>query len=241
MIQKYERFSMKELNAEMNKISIEIKSIENKYKSLISEKLRYQLLVIYNMESNINRALKSLEQEDISCSFLLNNFLGQKKTKEFNTNEKERIESLASKFRFIDLNQFVHDTPSGNQETNIEEKYPRLYCEDRVVDFCTYGESEPSLNAVPISVNVRALKCLIPEQDLIKTPSGELKYVSNIEEVISKLLPFMSEYSSQYENLCLSSLELDIESDCRRDAIEGEEHLNFLLSEYGEDIFPDRD
>lgn len=61
------------------------------------------------------------------------------------------------------------------------------------------------------------------------------------EEVKCKLLPFMQRYTSKYSDLLFEVIEAEMELDRRIDIREGEAHMNWLLSEFGEEIFPDRD
>ena len=99
------------------------------------------------------------------------------------------------------------------------------------VDFCTSYYGEIDTDAPPQRINPRSLFQLI---------KGRTAKNLDWLEVVSKLLPFMKKYSHVYANLLKEMFDIDEEEQMRADYHEGTEHMNWLLSEYGEDVFPDR-
>jgi len=98
------------------------------------------------------------------------------------------------------------------------------------IDFCTYC-GEINTDAPPQRINPRSLFQLI---------KGRTHKNLDWLEVVSKLLPFMKKYSHTYANLLREMFDIENEEQMRADCQEGAEHMEWLLSEYGEDVFPDR-
>jgi hypothetical protein len=98
------------------------------------------------------------------------------------------------------------------------------------VNFCTNYYGNINTDAPPQSINPRRIFTLIKDRTN-----------KNVDwlEVVSKLLPFMKKHSHLYAKLLGEMFSVEVEQEMRADYREGAEHMNSLLSEYGEDIFPD--
>ncbi|MEY3304188.1 MAG: hypothetical protein ACK5RE_06315 [Pseudanabaena sp.] len=183
-----------QLKSYLNKLSKEVKAIENLYKQSISERLRVKLEVLDR----------------------------------------------------IDLRNYQPPKPTG---ARLLEPDPEIYLSDLVIDnlvseygdlidldgscveFCQNYYGYIDTDAPPRRINPKSLCYLIKG----RTPKN-----LDWSEVISKLLPFMKKYSHIYSNLSAEMFDIENEQQMRADYQEGAQHMNWLISEYGEDVFPDR-
>jgi hypothetical protein len=165
---------------------------------------------------------------------------------------KESIsERLRAKLEMIDMTDLSKHQyrPTKPRGLSILELDPETYLSDLAIDnlvseygdlialdgscveFCTSYYGEVDTNAPPQSINPRSLFQLI---------RGRTAKNLDWLEVASKLLPFMKKYSHVYANLLKEMFDIECEDQMRADCQEGVEHMEWLLSEYGEDVFPDR-
>jgi len=135
--------------------------------------------------------------------------------------------------RRLSLFEINPDTYLSDLEIdNLVSEYGDLIDLDgSCVDFCTSYYGEIDTDAPPQRINPRSLFQLI---------KGRTAKNLDWLEVVSKLLPFMKKYSHVYANLLKEMFDIDEEEQMRADCQEGVEHMEWLLSEYGEDVFPDR-
>ena len=158
-------------------------------------------------------------------------------------------ERLRVKLEMIDMTDLSKYRPALPRRLSLFEINPDTYLSDIEIDnlvseyghlidldgscvhFCTSYYGEIDTDAPPQRINPRSLFQLIKGRT-----------VKNLDwlEVVSKLLPFMKKYSHVYANLLKEMFDIDDEEQMRADYQEGTEHMNWLLSEYGEDVFPDR-
>ena len=158
-------------------------------------------------------------------------------------------ERLRVKLEMIDMTDLSKYRPALPRRLSLFEINPDTYLSDLEIDnlvseyghlidldgscvhFCTSYYGEIDTDAPPQRINPRSLFQLIKGRT-----------VKNLDwlEVVSKLLPFMKKYSHVYANLLKEMFDIDDEEQMRADYQEGTEHMNWLLSEYGEDVFPDR-
>ena len=158
-------------------------------------------------------------------------------------------ERLRVKLEMIDMTDLSKYRPALPRRLSLFEINPDTYLSDleidnlvseygdlidldgSCVDFCTSYYGEIDTDAPPQRINPRSLFQLI---------KGRTAKNLDWLEVVSKLLPFMKKYSHVYANLLKEMFDIDDEEQMRADYQEGTEHMNWLLSEYGEDVFPDR-
>lgn len=128
----------------------------------------------------------------------------------------------------LDPNSYLSDLAIDNL---VSEYGDLIDLNGSCVEFCTSYYGEIDTNAPPQSINPRSLFQLI---------KGRTAKNLDWLEVVSKLLPFMKKYSHVYDNLLKEMFDINEEEQMRADCQEGVEHMEWLLSEYGEDVFPDR-
>lgn len=158
-------------------------------------------------------------------------------------------ERLRVKLEMIDMTDLSKYRPAPPRRSSLFELNSDTYLSDleidnlvseygdlidldgSCVDFCTSYYGEIDTDAPPQRINPRSLFQVIKDRT-----AKNLDWL----EVVSKLLPFMKKYSHDYANLLKEMFDIDEEDQMRADCQEGVEHMEWLLSEYGEDVFPDR-
>ncbi len=194
------------------KLSEKAKAIESLYKTSISERLRVKLEMIDMTDLSKYRPAPP------------------RRSSLFELNPDTYLSDLEIDNLFSEFNP---DTYLSDLEIdNLFSEYGDLIDLDgSCVDFCTSYYGEVDTDAPPQSINPRSLFQLI---------KGRTAKNLDWLEVVSKLLPFMKKYSHVYANLLKEMFDINEEEQMRADCQEGVEHMEWLLSEYGEDVFPDR-
>lgn len=208
----------------MKNPSQELQYLEQLYAETISEQLRTQLQVIHSIESIINF---SLDLKKIQETFY----------------------NLMSSFGEED----IHSQVLGKIEIEtLKTKY------SKIIDFegetVSFWSRRPLAGEIPRRINPRFLRYMLISFPSSKGNNPRVKLSQLLEadllfkEVEENLLPFMCSYSRRYEELrwqlhdlsCKEEAE-DLANPYGYYARENRSLVNDLVSEFGEDIFSDRD
>jgi hypothetical protein len=221
MTKDYQNMSRHELRKRMRDRHLQVQIIEQKYQDSISDKMKSQLLLINSIESLID---SSLIMEDKGSSF-----------------SKLIMSCIENRLDDCFIGKRLTETRS-----KVIEKMQSIYgnlinLEGNAVSFFNDEIRCSHSNSVPLHINLLLLSEILPKITLHEKSFECSEALGNLEEIITDLLPFMLKYSDRYEQLLLELYELDMEEQRRDDMAEGEAHLNWLIHELGEDVFPDRD